>query len=432
MRDAINNHFKTKEVKEESKQLSVVKESERVEPKKTNKEVRKELYQPKDKWKVGKTLLELQKKFPFDEIVKRMVKEEFRSNKLFRYPEEYEVYDEDEEAKRKTTNIGNRHKKKGKNWNEGGAGFKVVMTQAEKEAAAKKQRENRIETLKNAELPELNAIRNKKVQKANDMKLLIQHIQTLVKEYKNLRETQSEEGKGVLPRTYIEEQYNSMLEKFPNEMARCFPKLEQPKSNVKHGKSYPREFKTCFLDVLRGHAAVQKGRVVKKDKVPYWIPSSKFSRLPEKMLSLAQLTAKSANAKGRHAPRESDADDLGQFQLHPWNRKDDLMKEKLLRVMLTYSDAENCTFRPKISKYTIEGRPPRPVDEVDPKELVEELGENFQKKYPYVFKSGVYSKAASLFHDGKYVEAMRKLKSGFNVDSLLRNFHPNYEEYKKY
>ena len=52
----------------------------------------KELAQPKDKWKVGKKLLDLQKKFPHDRVIQRMVAEEFKQNQVFRYPEEYDVY----------------------------------------------------------------------------------------------------------------------------------------------------------------------------------------------------------------------------------------------------------------------------------------------------------------------------------------------------
>jgi hypothetical protein len=59
-----------------------------------------ELTKPKDKWKRGKKLLELQSKFPHDLVLQRMVREEFKENRLFRYPEEYEIYDKEEEDKR--------------------------------------------------------------------------------------------------------------------------------------------------------------------------------------------------------------------------------------------------------------------------------------------------------------------------------------------
>jgi hypothetical protein len=40
----------------------------------------KELSKPKDKWKRGKVLMELQKNFPHDAIIERMIKEEFKDN----------------------------------------------------------------------------------------------------------------------------------------------------------------------------------------------------------------------------------------------------------------------------------------------------------------------------------------------------------------
>lgn len=43
----------------------------------------------------------LQEKFPHDRVLERMIKEEFRENKVFRYPDEYDVYDEEEEELRK-------------------------------------------------------------------------------------------------------------------------------------------------------------------------------------------------------------------------------------------------------------------------------------------------------------------------------------------
>ncbi len=51
-----------------------------------------ELAEPKDKWKVGKKLIELQKEFPHDRVLQRMIKEEFRTNQTFRYPDEYDKF----------------------------------------------------------------------------------------------------------------------------------------------------------------------------------------------------------------------------------------------------------------------------------------------------------------------------------------------------
>lgn len=45
-----------------------------------NKQRLDEIAKPKDKWKVGKELLKMQKEFPHDRVLQRMVKEEFKAN----------------------------------------------------------------------------------------------------------------------------------------------------------------------------------------------------------------------------------------------------------------------------------------------------------------------------------------------------------------
>ena len=57
----------------------------------------KELAKPKDKWKRGKILLEMKKKFPHDIVLERMIKEEFKENKVFKYPEEYDLFNDEED-----------------------------------------------------------------------------------------------------------------------------------------------------------------------------------------------------------------------------------------------------------------------------------------------------------------------------------------------
>jgi hypothetical protein len=55
------------------------------------------LAKPKDKWKRGKQLMELKEKFPHDMVLEKMIKEEFKENKVFKYPEEYDLFDDDED-----------------------------------------------------------------------------------------------------------------------------------------------------------------------------------------------------------------------------------------------------------------------------------------------------------------------------------------------
>ena len=45
--------------------------------------------------------MKLQHQFPHDAVLQRMIKEEFKDNRVFKYPEEYDVYDDDEEKARR-------------------------------------------------------------------------------------------------------------------------------------------------------------------------------------------------------------------------------------------------------------------------------------------------------------------------------------------
>ena len=56
-----------------------------------------ELAKPKDKWKRLRILMDLKKKFQHDMVLEKMIKEELKSNKVFKYPEEYDLYDEQED-----------------------------------------------------------------------------------------------------------------------------------------------------------------------------------------------------------------------------------------------------------------------------------------------------------------------------------------------
>jgi hypothetical protein len=53
-----------------------------------------QLAKPKDKWKRLKILMDLKKKFSHDLTLEKMIKEELKSNKVFKFPEEYDLYDD--------------------------------------------------------------------------------------------------------------------------------------------------------------------------------------------------------------------------------------------------------------------------------------------------------------------------------------------------
>lgn len=59
----------------------------------------KSLAAPKDKWERGKILMQMKKKFPHDIVLQKLIKEEFKENRVFKYPEEYDRFDDEEEYK---------------------------------------------------------------------------------------------------------------------------------------------------------------------------------------------------------------------------------------------------------------------------------------------------------------------------------------------
>eukprot|EP00831_Metopus_contortus_P022858 TRINITY_DN2055_c0_g1_i2.p1 TRINITY_DN2055_c0_g1~~TRINITY_DN2055_c0_g1_i2.p1 ORF type:complete len:297 (-),score=72.15 TRINITY_DN2055_c0_g1_i2:1058-1948(-) len=256
-----------------------------------------ELAQPKDTCKVGKTLMELEKKFPMDEIVRKMKKEEFNTNRarnahLFRYPEEYQVFNEEEEVKRRML-----------------PGKKPVILnpqeKEEKEAQRKKRRKTHIETLKRGTVADTAEEKEKKMQKIRDKKPIVLFLHEAIQGFFKSKGKRLEEKIGTL-RNFIGEQYLSLCSSYPEEMGRLFPFPDYGlhKKDSEEGakrKIYPREFKSFFLEVMRSYAPDGKGGYVKVHRkvTPFWIPSSKPCKTSDKGISIGESVAKSTNAKGK-------------------------------------------------------------------------------------------------------------------------------------
>lgn len=87
---------------------------------------------------------------------------------------------------------------------------------------------------------------------------------------------------------------------------------------------------------------------------------------------------------------------------------DKFIKEKE-NIMLTYSDAANCTFVPDIHV---------PREERSLKKWVDDLGENLLKKQPRIYKLGVMKQCQILIEKKKYLEAYEKLRETFNIEEI--------------
>jgi len=85
------------------------------------------------------------------------------------------------------------------------------------------------------------------------------------------------------------------------------------------------------------------------------------------------------------AEREQWADDV-------W-AVNEYIKERL-NILMTFSDAKECTFKPFINR---DGKKLWTL-----KHWIEKMGENFEKKFPMIFKYGVYRRAYIFYKKREY------------------------------
>ena len=84
--------------KKENEQKEIIERKRKILETKDEREKRiNKLAEPKDKYKTGRKMYEIYDKFKYDNIIKKMIKNEFKDNKIFKFPEEYAVRDEDEQ-----------------------------------------------------------------------------------------------------------------------------------------------------------------------------------------------------------------------------------------------------------------------------------------------------------------------------------------------
>ena len=62
------------------------------------------------------------------------------------------------------------------------------------------------------------------------------------------------------------------------------------------------------------------------------------------------------------------------------------------------------------------------------KDFVNRFGDKFSVSNPEIFKQGILKSAQSFFNKGELNDAWRKLKEGFNIESLKKYFDKNYSK----
>lgn len=258
--DRIEKQKRGLEALEKLKEMYHKKQSEKVMKEFKNPEVTakplEELCKPKDKWKRGKKLMDLARLFPHDLVLQRMIKDEFKENRVFKYPEEYEIYDDEEEARRKMPKTKKMTIEERRQFYEDVEEKQKLAI--EKFIAKENIRQDQIQFAKD--------------QKRNQMKqfneAMTQEVDTYIENMKNRLNEKREQSQ----RETLAGIYHRMHDKFPDIMDEKFPHVTygMKKDSESYKKSFPQTFKYEFY--RRFNIRKKKSRGL-SSRPAYFVPS---------------------------------------------------------------------------------------------------------------------------------------------------------------
>ena len=56
------------------------------------------------------------------------------------------------------------------------------------------------------------------------------------------------------------------------------------------------------------------------------------------------------------------------------------------------------------------------------------MGENFTRRFPGLYKYGIFKRCVNWWRRGENVKAYKKLAEVFDIDKIKKYFNPNYKE----
>lgn len=395
--------------KEEKKLLSMKKLTEKIAQDFKNPEVKAkpldELALPKDKWKRGKKLLELKNKFPHDLVLQRMIKDEFKENRVFKYPEEYEIYDDEEEEKRKLPK------------------YKVLDSyqRNEKEKDIEEKQKVMIEKFlfreDQREQQQKIIDRQKKEDTKRFNEAMKREVENYIEEAKQRLNKKREKGQ----RETLAEIYRRLRAAHQEIVDERYP---HPMYGLKKGSraeqlSFPQQFKIDFYELFR---KIKKRGRANSTRPAYFVPGG---------VSHTSYNAKIKLGEENEKKREKQPPGV---KTRVWKRDDYLEAKR--EIMMLQDDADNCTFEPNAGSQNLHMKkilntyPEFQREEYDKekglKDFVDRLGDKFCHSNPEIFKGGILRAAQGHFNAGKFKDALSKLSEGFKFDSLKSEFEKGY------
>jgi len=387
------------------------------------------LAKPKDNLIRGKTLLFLKKMFPGDRILQKMLLNEFRKNKLLKYPEEYDIYDSDEEIE--------TYKR-----NEVGKAFKSMNGQDLREALNKRERDIREPFEKYLEQKyldnnlKLESEQSQKQREKKEDKQIDRFIAVQVRKYLQLRKRRLYEKIPTL-KQFLTQTYNEMHKTHKDATERRFPHITYGYSKRLKKNSYPLDFKRHFFLLVKALSRGKKNPQGNK-LLLFWAPPSAGSKAYNCL-----NTNVSYNKRVNELSRETKIQRLeSDFEKTSCWQKDEYYLTRL-NLMMRLSDAKECTFTPKVnnkmpkkykelmqSEYGVWVGQYINESKFNLNEWREAVGDNFLKKFPTIYKYGKFKRALRFWKEEKYIKAYKEIAEAFNIDSIKENFDPTYNPSK--
>ena len=402
--------------KREKQRKEIMDKKREILEKKEEREKRiNELAEPKDRYKTGRVMRELQKQFKYDNIIKKMIKNEFKDNKIFKFPEEYAVRDEDEQKD-------------------------ILFKHDLEKGAIVKNKDEKIKQQIEEAYDEYNYKKDKnrpqREKKAEERKQLLKFIKEKVKEYYKKMTKRLEKDKDGIEsiNIFLNNMYKEMSRKHRNATKLYFkrPRCEVLKKTYKYKKNhtfYPRKLKYYFFRLLRRIGTDNNGKIIfaKNDNLPFWSPSlSNNCKVHGNNCPIycchnthndmiKELRDKNFNTNFNIKKNKKKL--VEKETLNLWKRPD--IKKEKEKIFMCFDDAEHCTFEPKLMKKDNELEKDEVINSrLNNMNWVNDMGKNFTAVRGTIYKEGILKRAKIFFEDGRYENTIKELQKAFDLEAI--------------
>jgi hypothetical protein len=234
---------------------------------KSRKQRLKDLSTPKDRLKIGKTLLKMKSHFPEDKILRGMIVEEFKAERVAKRPLEYDNFDSDEEELMK--------------------GKQLLAEKAHEDEVKDELKVERAQRLREEELlGRFNEMCKKyNTEKKGQVKEKINYVkkykaenekieQFLTKKAQEWRKLTMNKLNEKIPSEteFLSQTYHEMKSTHPSATKRLYPHSTAGESKEMAKKSFPLTFKHEFFKTFRT-LEKKKLRPATSNYVGFWAPS---------------------------------------------------------------------------------------------------------------------------------------------------------------